>query len=155
MTDFNDMLSPESVVLGLDAPNKKALFREIVRHAAAVSGCEPSSIEKPLAAREKLGSTGFGRGIAIPHAQLDCIDRSHGFFFRLAKAIEFGSIDALPVDCVFALFSPIDRGVEHLKALARVSRSFRDGAFTAKLRGARSQEALYALFTNLQTADTG
>lgn len=146
------MLAPGSVVAGLDAPTKKILFRKIVHRAAAQTGCDPASIAGPLNAREQLGSTGFGRGVAIPHAQVDCLDHTRGFFFRLARPIDFESADELPVDCVFALFSPSEGGVEHLKALARVSRAFRDDGFVAKLRGARSPDALYALFTAIETA---
>ncbi|MBC7986384.1 MAG: PTS sugar transporter subunit IIA [Sphingomonadaceae bacterium] len=153
MNDLADILTPESVALGLDVPNKKALFREIVARAAKVTGCPAESIEAPIKARERLASTGYGRGVAIPHAQLDCVGEVHGLFFRLARPIDYGAVDGMPVDCVFTLLSPSDTGAGHLKALARVSRSFRDERFVAKLRGARSQDALYALFAQLPAAD--
>lgn len=153
MEDFGELLTPESVAWGLALPNKKALFREITRAAARVTGCPVEAVEAPLKAREQLGSTGFGNGLAIPHAQLDCIDRAHGLFFRLAKPIDYGAVDGMPVDCVFALLSPVDTGAGHLKALARVSRSLRDARFVAKLRGARSRDALYALLAHLPAAD--
>lgn len=153
MNNIAEILTPDSVVCGLDIPNKKALFREIIALAAKVTGCPVESIETPLRAREKLGSTGYGRGVAIPHAQLDCVDRVHGLFLRLAPPIDYDSVDAMPVDCVFALLSPTGTGAGHLKALARVSRSFRDDAFIARLRGARSRDALYALLAHLPAAD--
>ena len=99
-----------------------------------------------LAAREKLGSTGFGGGVAIPHARLPGLARVRGLFLRLAQPIEYKALDDAPVDLVFALLSPPDAGADHLKALAQVSRRLRDIGFVAKLRGAGSTDALYALF---------
>lgn len=153
MNEFPEILSSESVVCGIEVSSKKALFREIVRLAARVTGCPVETIEAPLSARERLGSTGFGHGVAIPHAQLDCVDQAHGLFFRLARPIDYGAVDSLPVDCVFALLSPTGTGAGHLKTLARVSRSFRDARFVAKLRGARSRDALYALLVDMPAAD--
>jgi len=104
-------------------------------------------VAERLADRERLGSTGFGGGVAIPHAKLEGLTAPTGLFVRLAQPIEFQAVDDLPVDLVFALLSPVDAGQEHLKALARISRRLRDRPFVDKLRGAGSPDALYALFT--------
>jgi PTS system nitrogen regulatory IIA component len=151
MTDFSDLLRPDAVLTGLSVTSKKALFQQIGAIAAPLIDQDAKLIADRLAAREKLGSTGFGGGVAIPHARLDGLPMPVGLFVRLAQPIAFQAVDDLPVDLVFALLSPTDAGSEHLKALARVSRQLRDRAFLAKLRGAGSQDALYALFT---TGDT-
>lgn len=153
MNDFDDFLGDSSVFYGTRAGSKKALFREIARRASAVAGIAPEIVERKLLEREKLGSTGFGDGIAIPHGKLDEIERPFGLFFRLAEPVDYDSVDDLPVDCVFALFSPSDNGVVHLQALAKISRRLRDRKFVAKLRGARSEDALYALLTDYEAAD--
>lgn len=147
MTDFSDLLQPQAVVTGLAAGNKKALFQQLAVMAAAGTGVAPRLAAERLGDREKLGSTGFGGGVAIPHAKLPGLVQVTGLFAKLAQPIDFQAVDGLPVDCVFALLSPEDAGSDHLKALARVSRRLRDGAFLAKLRGAGSPDALYALFT--------
>jgi len=151
MTDFSDLLRPDTVLTGLSVTSKKALFQQVGTIAAPLIGQDAKLIGDRLAAREKLGSTGFGGGVAIPHARLDELAAPVGLFVRLAQPIAFQAVDDLPVDLVFALLSPTNAGSEHLKALARVSRQLRDRAFLAKLRGAGSQDALYALFT---TGDT-
>jgi len=147
MTDFSDMLRPDAVMTGLSVASRKALFQQLGTLAGAVAGLDPKSVTDRLAAREKLGSTGFGGGVAIPHAKLDGIAAPVGLFVRLGQPIAFDAVDDLPVDLVFALLSPTGAGSDHLKALARVSRQLRDRAFLAKLRGAGSRDALYALFT--------
>jgi PTS system nitrogen regulatory IIA component len=132
MDDLSDLLSPQAVQAALVVPNKKALFHRLVE-------------------RERLGSTGFGGGVAIPHGKIEGLNRVVGLFARLGNPIDFAAIDDLPVDLVFLLLSPVDAGVEHLKALARVSRRMRDKGFVAKLRGAGSDDALYALFATGET----
>jgi PTS system nitrogen regulatory IIA component len=114
---------------------------------------EARGIVERLVERERLGSTGFGGGVAIPHGKIDGLDRVIGVFARLSAPVDFQAIDDLPVDLVFLLLSPPDSGVEHLKALARVSRRLRDKAFVAKLRGAGSTDALYALFAQSDARD--
>jgi PTS system nitrogen regulatory IIA component len=106
-----------------------------------------------LGEREKLGSTGFGGGIAIPHGRLDGLKRVCGVFARLSKPVDFAAVDELPVDLVFMLLSPTGAGAEHLKALACVSRKLRDRGFAAKLRGAGSNDAVYALLTGVEARD--
>ncbi len=153
MTDFSDLLRPQSVVTGLAIATKKALFQHIAASIADVTGADAALVATRLAAREKLGSTGFGGGVAIPHAKLPDLDAPVGVFIRLAQPMAFQAVDDLPVDLVFALLSPERAGSVHLKALARVSRRMRDRNFLGKLRGAGSRDALYALFTTAESRD--
>ena len=153
MDDLSDLLSPTAVFAGIAAPNKKALFQQLAGHAADLSGVDARLVVDRLVERERLGTTGFGGGIAIPHGKVDSLDHVVGLFVRLAQPIDFQAIDDLPVDLVFVLLSPTDAGVEHLKALSRVSRRLRDRAFVAKLRGAGSPDALHALFAQADTRD--
>ena len=103
-----------------------------------------------LIEREGLGPTGVGQGIALPHARLSGVDRVCGLFLRLEKAINFDAVDRQPVDLVFALVAPEDAGVEHLKALALVSRTLRDPAICAKLRANSDAATLHTILTELQ-----
>lgn len=153
MTDFSDMLRPDAVQTGVIATNKKAVFHHIATIAAEIVDADPKLIAERLVAREKLGSTGFGGGVAIPHAKLDGLAQVTGVFVRLTQAVDFQAVDDLPVDLVFMLLSPTDAGAVHLKALARVSRRLRDKAFLEKLRGAGSPDALYALFSADEVRD--
>lgn len=147
MHDLSDLLRPDAVLTGLPATNKKLLFGQLAGVAARLTGLDARDLADRLALREKLGSTGFGAGVAIPHARLDELPAITGVFARLAQPIDFAAVDDLPVDLVFVLLSPSDAGAEHLKALARVSRRLRDRDLLAKLRGAGSPDALYALLT--------
>ena len=147
MTDLSDVVRPEAVQTGWNVANKKILFQQIGQLAAAQGYGEARQVAERLADRERLGSTGFGGGVAIPHAKLEGLTAPVGLFVRLAQPIEFQAVDDLPVDLVFTLLSPVDAGQEHLKALARISRRLRDRPFVDKLRGAGSPDALYALFT--------
>ena len=146
--ELGDLLAADAVVASLAVPNKKALFQQLAARAAKSASLDARLIVERLADRERLGSTGFGGGVAIPHGKIDGLDRVVGVFAKLAVPIDFNAIDDMPVDLVFLLLSPPDAGVEHLKALARVSRRLRDRAFVAKLRGAGSEDAIYALFTS-------
>lgn len=153
MDDLSDLLPPNAVFHDLAASSKKALFQTLSGLAERQLGLTGRDVAKRLADREKLGSTGFGGGVAIPHGKIDGLDRVVGLFAKVAQPIEFTAIDGLPVDLVFLLLSPTDAGVEHLKALARVSRRLRDRGFVAKLRGAGSADALYALFAGGESRD--
>ena len=158
MIDLSDLLRPEAVVTGLVGANKKAVLHAVAGLAAPQLGLDARFLADRLADRERLGSTGFGHGVAIPHARVDGKggDGSKGIvaaFARLAHPVEFQAVDDLPVDLVFVLFSPVQAGAEHLKALARVSRLLRDARLLAKLRGAGSRDALYALFTTDEARD--
>lgn len=153
MDDLSDLISPDAALIGISAPNKKALFQQLAATAASQTGLDARIIVERLLERERLGSTGFGGGVAIPHGKMDGLTQVVGLVARLTQPIDFQAIDGMPVDLVFLLLSPPDAGVEHLKALARVSRKLRDRAFVAKLRGAGSPDALYALFAHTDTRD--
>jgi len=146
MQDLSDLLRPEAVYKDVAVAHKKGLFAQLAAATDAL-GLDGRLVAERLVAREKIGSTGFGGGVAIPHARLPDLSAVTGVFMRLAQPIEFDAVDDLPVDLVFMLVSPVDAGAEHLKALARVSRRLRDRTFLTKLRGAGSPDALYALFT--------
>ncbi len=145
---LGDLLASDAVLSALAVPNKKSLFQQLAQLAARSSNLDAKMIIERLVERERLGSTGFGGGVAIPHGKIEGLDHVVGIFARLATPIDFAAIDDLPVDLIFLLLSPPDAGVEHLKALARVSRKLRDRTFVAKLRGAGSPDALYALFVS-------
>ena len=145
MNDLTSILGGDAVDAALSVANKKALFQQLAVAASRLTGIAAKDIVAALNERERLGSTGFGNGIAIPHGKLPGLDRVFGYFARLNAPIEFQSVDNLPVDLVFLLLSPTDAGADHLKALAGVSRALRDKQTLAKLRGARSKDAIYAL----------
>ena len=153
MTDFSDMLRDDAVLTGVVAATKKAVLQQLAGVAATVIDGDAKLIAERLIAREKLGSTGFGGGVAIPHAKIDGLAQVTAVFARLAQPVDFQAVDDLAVDLVFMLLSPTDAGAGHLKALARVSRRLRDKAFLEKLRGAASPDALYALFTADEVRD--
>lgn len=153
MNDLHDFLRPGAVVAALVAPNKKTLFQQLGAMAERIHDVDSALVVERLTERERLGSTGFGGGIAIPHGKIDGLDNVVGLFARLAHPVDFASIDDEPVDLVFMLLSPTDAGASHLKALAQVSRVLRDRAFVAKLRGAVTDDALYALFESGEARD--
>ena len=153
MDDFKDLLPHDAVYHDLGAGSKKALFQSVAGLAGKLYALDQRLIGERLSEREKLGSTGFGAGVAIPHGKIEGLERVVGLFAKLAQPLGFAAIDSLPVDLVFVLLSPPDAGVDHLKALARVSRRLRDRAFVAKLRGAGSADALYALFAGGESRD--
>jgi nitrogen PTS system EIIA component len=146
--EIEDLLSPRAVIAQLRAGNKKQALLEVSRRAASATGVPERRIYDVLAERERLASTGLGRGLAIPHGKLPELDRMCGVFARLERPIPFDALDKRPVDLVFALLAPADAGAEHLRALARVSRLLRDDAIRRKLRGADNPDALYALLTD-------
>ncbi|MEG8220696.1 PTS sugar transporter subunit IIA [Sphingomonas sp. HH69] len=145
MVHFNDIVSPDALATGLSVNGKKQLFQRIAALAAGAYGLDADMVADALFDRERLGSTGFGGGVAIPHAKITGLDKMYGVVVLLDPATPFDAVDDLPVDIVFALLSPVDSGAEHLKTLARVSRYLRDEAQVARLRGARSTGALHAL----------
>ena len=153
MIDLTDLLLPETVLERLPVANKKALFQQLATAGAAAYGLDSAAILEGLVKREKLGSTGFGGGVATPHARITGLNHVVGIFARLAQPIDFQAVDDLPVDIVFALLSPVDAGALHLKALARVSRRLRERGFVDKLRGAASRDAIYALLTADEARD--
>lgn len=153
MIEFVDILPPGAVLADLQVANKKALFHQLGQLAERSLGVAARQVVDRLSERERLGSTGFGGGVAIPHGKIEGLERVCAAVVRLERPIDFQAIDDLPVDLVFMLLSPADAGAEHLKALAQVSRRLRDRGFVAKLRGAGSTDALYALFVSAETRD--
>jgi PTS system nitrogen regulatory IIA component len=140
--------SPAQVLPRLKAANKKQALQELARRAAELTGAHERKIFDVLLERERLGTTGVGNGIAIPHGKLADIKAMFGLFARLDPAVDFEAIDEQPVDLIFLLLAPEGAGADHLKALARVSRLLRDRSICEKLRGADQAEAMYALLTD-------
>ena len=151
--DLSDLLLPELVAVDVSAATRKAAFTQIGALAAPVLGIDARAIGDALTARERLGSTAFGGGVAIPHARLPELDRIVAGAIRLTQPIEFGAVDDAPVDLMFVLLSPPNAGADHLKALARTARLLRDHGLVAKLRGAGSRDAIWALLTSDETRD--
>lgn len=146
--DIADLLTPMSVIARLRATSKKQALQELARRASDLTGQPERAIFSTLMKRERLGTTGVGNGIAIPHGKLTTLDRLHGMFARLDHPIDFDAIDDRPVDLIFLLLAPEASGADHLKALARVSRLLRDKTACEKLRGTDDAEALYALLVD-------
>lgn len=151
MRILGDLLASGAVHANLAVPTKKALFQHLGQVAAAEYGLDEALVAEKLTERERLGSTGFGNGVAIPHGRIEGLNHIVGVFAHLAQPVDFDAVDDMPVDIVFCLLSPLDAGAEHLKGLAQVSRWLRDPAFVAKLRGAASHDAVVALFSALET----
>ncbi|MCW8836637.1 MAG: PTS IIA-like nitrogen regulatory protein PtsN [Rhodospirillales bacterium] len=145
--EITDLISPKAVVADLKATSKKQALQELATLASELTGLHERAIFDVLLERERLGTTGIGNGIAIPHGKLPQLERLYGVFARLSKPINFDSIDDQPVDLIFLLLAPESAGADHLKALARVSRLLRDKAACEKLRGSENPEALFALLT--------
>ena len=145
--EIADLLRPEGVISNLKVGSKKQALHDLARHAAEISGLHERAIFEVLLERERLGTTGVGNGIAIPHGKLANTDRLFGLFARLERPVDFDAIDEQPVDLIFLLIAPESAGADHLKALARVSRLLRDRAICEKLRGTENKDALYALLT--------
>jgi PTS system nitrogen regulatory IIA component len=151
MNDLSALLTVDAIDAALPASNKKGLFQLLAAAASRQTGIAAKTIAAALGEREKLGSTGFGGGVAIPHGKIAGLDRVYGYLARLTQPIDFQAVDNLPVDIVVLILSPPDAGADHLKALASVSRSLRDRDNVAKLRGARSRDAIFALLTGVES----
>lgn len=149
--DISDLLSADAVVSNLKVTGKKQALQEVAAVAARITGRDERAIFDILLERERLGTTGVGHGIAIPHGKLEGLDRLYGVFARLEKPIDFDAIDDEPVDLVFVLLAPETAGADHLKALARISRLLRDRPLCEKIRGSDSHDAVHAILTE-QTA---
>jgi PTS system nitrogen regulatory IIA component len=142
-----DLIGPEAVISSLKVKNKKQLLQELAARAAKLTGLQERYIFDTLLQRERLGSTGLGQGIAIPHGKFVGLRRIVGVFARLAQPVDFDSVDGAPVDIVFLLLAPEGAGADHLKALARISRLLREGQAVDTLRASRDASALYAVLT--------
>ena len=143
-----DILAPGNVLTSLRATSKKQALQELAKHASQVTGLHDRTIFDVLLERERLGTTGVGRGIAIPHGKLSELDRLHGIFAVLEQPIEFESVDDQPVDLIFLLLAPESAGADHLKALARVSRLLRDSNFCDRLRATATPGELFDTLTH-------
>lgn len=148
--ELSSILKPEAVRVFAAASSKKRLFQEIGEVAAATLGLDAQTTVEALMERETLGPTGVGHGVALPHARLAGVDDVRGVFVMLEKPIDFGAVDRQPVDIAFCLFAPEDAGVEHLKALALVSRTLRETSLCSKLRANLDPVKLYAILTEDQ-----
>ena len=144
---LSDIIASNAVFPSLRAASKKQVLQELSNAAAKLTGLDARQIFESLLQREKLGSTGLGQGIAIPHAKFPELDGVQGLFARLGQPVDFDSPDDQPVDLVFLLLAPESAGADHLKALARISRLLRDPALVGKLRGTDDAAALYAILT--------
>jgi len=145
--DLSDLISLEGVIANLRATSKKQALLDLARRAAEITGKPERVIFEALIERERLGTTGVGDGIAIPHGKLPGLGRLYGMFARLETPIDFDAIDDQPVDLICPLLAPESASADHLRALARVSRLLRDRSICAKLRGSDSAEAIYAPIT--------
>ena len=146
MIEIADLLTPRGVIAQLRVSNKKQALQEIARRAATQTGIAERRVHEVLAERERLGSTGIGKGVAVPHGKLTELARLFSLFARLERPVPFEAIDDRPVDLIFVLLVPAE--AEHLRALARISRLLRDEAICQKLRGTDNADALYALLTD-------
>lgn len=145
--NFSDILKPEAVKVIQSSSSKKRLFQQLGELAESVHDLSSELACDALLERESLGPTGVGRGVALPHARLEGLETVSGVFVRLEKPIDFDAVDRQPVDLIFALFAPIASGVDHLKALALVSRTLRDPDVCAKLRANGTSSILHTILT--------
>jgi len=148
-----EFLDCDAIKTALPGGNKRSLFKQLADLAAQRLGVDAAVALTGLNEREQLGSTGFGQGVAIPHAKIDGLTQICGLFARLSDPVDYKAIDSRPVDLVFLLLSPPDAGAEHLKALAAISRVTRDAATLERLRGARSRDALAAVLMGADERD--
>ena len=150
--DLSSLLKPRAVKVLTDVTSKKRLMQSISALAHDLIELPEGQIFDALQERESLGPTGVGHGVALPHARLPELTEVHGAFFRLEKPVDFDAADKQPVDLVFAMFAPADTGVDHLKALALVSRTLRDAGLRAKLRANSDAATLHTLLTEYATS---
>ncbi len=148
--ELKEILDQKAVRYTSSVSSKKRLLQDIAEQANAVYGLNAIEVFSALQEREALGSTGVGRGIAIPHARFESMDKVVGMFTRLEKPVDFDSVDHQPVDLVFTLLAPAAEGAEHLKALALVSRTLRDKDVCAKLRANDDEQTLYTVLTEVK-----
>lgn len=150
--DLNDLIAPEAIIPALKASSKKQLLQIMAEKAATLYNLPERQVFDTILKREKLGSTGVGNGIAIPHGKLAGIERIFGVFARLENPVDFEALDDQPVDIVFLLLAPENAGADHLKALSRVARLLREPEMAEKLRNTHEAQALYTLLTEGKTS---
>lgn len=149
--DLGDLIVPEAILPALKATSKKQVLQELSERAAEQTGLSEREIFETVLQRERLGSTGVGNGIAIPHGKLANLTRLVGVFGRLSRPIEFDALDDQPVDLVFLLLAPEGAGADHLKALSKIARLLRNPETVARLRSSRDSETIYSLMTEAQS----
>jgi PTS system nitrogen regulatory IIA component len=142
---LTEILAVDAVRYAQSETSKKRLLQRISEQAASVYDLDNSMVFSALNARESLGTTGVGRGVAIPHARFETLDRVVGLFTRLEKPLDYGSMDHQPVDLIFTLLAPQKEGAEHLKALALISRTLRDEDVCAKLRSNQNEQTIFSI----------
>ena len=150
---LSEFLDFDAIKPSLSAGNKRVVLQQLAQIAAARLDVDPGEVLSSVSERERLGSTGFGHGVAIPHGKIDGLNRIYCLFARLSDPVDYKSIDGQRVDLVFLLLSPPDAGAEHLKALAAVSRVTRHAPTLEKMRGARSRDALAAVLLGADERD--
>ena len=150
---LSEFLDFDAIKPSLSGGSKRSLLQQLAGLAGQRLGMESAAILASLSERERLGSTGFGQGVAIPHGKIEGLSRIYGLFVRLAEPIDYKALDRQPVDLVFLLLSPPEAGAEHLKALAAISRVTRNAATLEKMRGARSRDALAAVLMGADERD--
>jgi PTS system nitrogen regulatory IIA component len=143
--NIGDLLDRNAIALRVSAAGKRQALAVISEIAGRNFGLDVGEVLDALTEREAAGSTGVGRGVAVPHARLEGLQRMRGVFVRLAQPVAFEAVDEQPVDLLFALFAPKDAGAEHLRALARVSRLLRQPEMRERLRQARTADAIHAI----------
>ncbi len=145
--DLGDLITPYGVIPLLKASNKKQVLQELSARAAELTGLDERDVFNTLLQRERLGSTGVGGGIAIPHGKIGSLDHIVGLFAHLEHPVDFDAIDDEPVDLIFLLLAPESAGADHLRALARISRLLREPGSVAKLRASQDRATLYSVLT--------
>ena len=148
-----EFLDFDAIKTGLPGGSKRSLLQQLANLAGQRLGMDPAAMLASLSERERLGSTGFGQGVAIPHGKIEGLSRIYCLFARLGEPVEYKAIDGRPVDLVFLLLSPPDAGAEHLKALAAISRITRHVPTLEQMRGARSRDALAAVLMGADERD--
>jgi PTS system nitrogen regulatory IIA component len=152
MMDLSDLIGPEQIVCKLKANSKKHVLEELSQRAAKLTGLDERIIFNTLVDREKLGSTGLGQGIAIPHGKIPGLDKVFGMLARLHQPVDFDAVDGEPVDLVFLLLAPQGGSADHLKALARVSRMLRNAKICERLRACDSSSDLARVLAEEETS---
>ncbi|HKG75225.1 MAG TPA: PTS sugar transporter subunit IIA [Aestuariivirgaceae bacterium] len=150
---LSEFLDFDAIKPSMSGGNKRALLQQMAQFAAGRLQVDAAEILSSISERERLGSTGFGQGVAIPHGKIEGLARIYGMFARLSEPVDYKAIDGQPVDLVFLLLSPPDAGAEHLKALAAISRVTRHAPTLEKMRGARSRDALAAVLMGADERD--
>jgi nitrogen PTS system EIIA component len=145
--DLSDLIEVSAILPALKANSKKQLLQLLSEKAAAVTGLPEREVFDTILQRERLGSTGVGNGIAIPHGKLPGINSITGVFARLDSPVDFEALDDQPVDLVFLLLAPEGAGADHLKALSRIARVLRDSEAVSKIRGTRDAAAIHSFLS--------